>query len=177
LYLVTASVNGDTIVWISVTGGTIVGGNYWVTGGPFKGQTGIWNAHSETAIVSSAPLQTQVAVEILDQSQGLVGERLVYFVRETIRRSTAFRLMDTSEPRIQIIIQTMPRFEDDPNTSTMYSVVWNLVVGDETSGWTTVYLDNTIGYAGRDVVSSSAETIVARTDRLITDALRQMNNR
>jgi hypothetical protein len=176
LYVVTHSASGDTIVWISPSSGAILVGNYWITGGPYKGQSGRWSAQSAIASPSLARQEPQVAVEIVDQSSGIVGERLLYYVRETFRRSAAFRLTDVAEPRMQVIVSTMPRFEDQPNTSTMYSVVWTLVIGDATSGWTFLYLDNTIGYAGSDVVSSSAETIVARTDRLVASVRQRVNS-
>ena len=123
---------------------------------------------------SAAPQQSPVAVEVVDGSEGMVGERLVYFVRESFRRSTAFRLTDTSEPRMQVIVSTMPRLKDSPNTSAMYCVIWNLVVGSEASGWTTFYMDNTLGYAGSDVVERSAENVVARTDKLLSQVRRLM---
>lgn len=42
LYLVTYSMEGDTIVWGSATRSGTVGGTYWITGGRYKGQGGTW---------------------------------------------------------------------------------------------------------------------------------------
>jgi len=75
---------------------------------------------------------------------------------------------------MQVIVSTMPRLKDSPNTSAMYCVIWNLVVGSEASGWTTFYMDNTLGYAGSDVVERSAENVVARTDKLLSQVRRLM---
>lgn len=166
VYLATISSTGDTILWRAVVHGTSLTGTYRITGGQFSGQSGMWTAQRGEA--PQVPATQSVAVEVVDQSQGMVGERLLYFVREGFRRSAAFRLTEAAEPRLQVIIATMPKFEDNPNTSTMYSVVWNVVLGNESSGWTPLYLDNTLGYAGSDVVTTSAETIVARTDNLLT---------
>ena len=172
LYLLTTSGTGDTILWIAPRAERSLIGSYRVVGGPYRSQSGTWAA--EPRVFSNAPQQGQVAVEVLDQSDGMVGERLVYFVRESFRRSAAFRLTDTSEPRLQVIITTMPRFKDSPNTSAMYSVVWNLVIGSDASGWTTLYMDNTLGYAGSDVAQGSAEDVVARTDKLLSQVRRLM---
>jgi hypothetical protein len=182
LFIITASANGDTIVWVSSSGGAEIGGGYWVTGGRSRGQKGVWSAQVASRVVSppnrvfSPPQENQIAVEIQQQTDDMVGERLVYFVRETFRKSTAFRVTDLPESRVQVIISTMPRFPDDPSSSTIYSVVWNLVIPNGSSDWTTLYLSSTLGYAGRDVVTSSAETIVARTDNLMTDVRHLISN-
>jgi len=168
LYLVTTATTGDTIFWQAIVRGPSLTGTYRVTGGQYAGQFGMWSAQLGGSPQLAKPVEDVLAVEVVDQSQGTVGERLLYFVRESFRRSAAFRVTEAQEPRLQIIISTMPRLEESPNTSTMYSVIWNLVIGSQADGWTTLYLDNTLGYAGSDVVNSSAETIVARTDNLLT---------
>jgi len=112
----------------------------------------------------------QIQIEIVDNSEDMVGRRLVYHVKEKFRQSRAFQLVVAPEgPRFRLIIYTMDRFEGDrsfSNVSTMYSVVW-LFYDDEKMLFP-IYLDSTLGFAGSNVVESSAEGIVAQTDRIVT---------
>lgn len=109
------------------------------------------------------------AVEIVDRSSDAVGGRLVYNVKELVRRSAAFRLTTDSERRLQVVFITMPRFDHSPDTATMYAVIWNFVAQDERGLWVVFYDKSTIGYAGTDVVQVEAETIVSRTDAVVDE--------
>lgn len=124
---------------------------------------------------ANAQATQRIAIEIIDQSDGSVGGRLVYFVKEGFRRSVEYRLTDDrNEMRWQIIISTMPRFSDTPNSATMYAVVWTFVYREGGGPWHYEYYNNTIGYAGTDVVQSAAEGIVSSTDRMISSLRRQV---
>lgn len=176
LFLRSISSAGDTILWVSPVIGSYIGGTYSVTGGQYRLQHGIWSAQYANpgpATVGSAQA-VPVAIEVVDQSEGSVGQRFVFLVREQFRRSPAFRLTDASESRIQVVVSTMPRFSDNPNSATIYAVVWNFVLPDGNGGFNTLYYSSILGYAGTDVVEQSAQTIAARTDRLISDLRRAM---
>lgn len=108
-------------------------------------------------------------VEVVDLSDDMVGERLVYYVKEGIRESNAFRLTNSDESRVKLIISTMDRFQDTPNISSQYCVVWVFVGASNSDFPWPIYLNHTIGYCGSDVVKTSAEGIVASTDRLISE--------
>ena len=107
-----------------------------------------------------------IPVEIIDGSEGLVGARLVSQVRESFRLSSSFRLASTGEERLQVYVSAMPKFADDPNQSTIYSVVWVMHVWVNNE-WVSIYLNHTLGYAGSNVIASSAQTIVGKTDQLM----------
>lgn len=105
-------------------------------------------------------------VSIESYADDMVGRSLVYEVKEEFRSSSAFNLVSREGGTIRLIISTMPRYKDDPSISTIYSVKWTLrMVGD---GFP-LYVDATLGYCGRDVVKSSARSIVASTDELVSD--------
>lgn len=108
-------------------------------------------------------------IEVVEQADDSVGQRLVFAVREGIRRSASMDLTTADVGRVSVIISTMARFPDRPHVATMYSVVWVFRTPQDTLG---TYLDSTIGYAGTDVVQRSAETIVARTDSLLTTIMK-----
>lgn len=130
---------------------------------------------SATVQVVAAQDVGRVTIEIAARSDpdDSVGQRLIFQVREAVRRSAAFTLTTSDEPRIRLIIHTMNRFPEQPNISTIYSVVW---VG-QGKGTLPVHLDSTIGFAGSAVLQSSAETILATTDKLVLDLRRLIQNR
>jgi hypothetical protein len=117
------------------------------------------DAHGQT--------QTRVAVQIVDESEDDVGSRLIFRIKEEFRASSAFRLTDVDEARLKVIVSTMDRFKGDlqrQSIATVYSIIW--LVEDEKTAAT--YLDNTIGFSGESTIASAAQTIIARTDRLVT---------
>jgi len=113
---------------------------------------------------------SQIPIEVLDYSEDMVGQMLVYRVKEKFRESNIFYLPLVPKGfRFRVQISTMDRFKGDDsrsNLSTMYSVIWLLY--DDEKFIFPIYLDHTLGYSGRDVVGSTAEEIVARTDKIIT---------
>lgn len=124
-------------------------------------------------LLPSVPAQTtQIAVEVVDEATDSVGQRLVYYVREGFRRSAAFRLTEAKEARWKIIVSTMPRFDDSPSTATMYAIIWTIAAPSVDGSETSYYVGNTIGYAGTDVVTRSADGVVASTDRMTTEIRR-----
>lgn len=178
LYIVTSSATGDTIAWSSTSAGQFIGGTYRILGGPFRAQTGTWSARMYVGF-ATADNPSRVPVEVVDASEGNVGRSLIFLIREEFRRSAAFRLTENREPRFRVIVGAMPRSSDTPDASTIYSVVWTFESGSEPLGWRNLYLDQTYGYSGVDVLSRSATSIIARTDQIVnsllqgfTDALR-----
>lgn len=125
-------------------------------------------------LTSLVALQTealsQIPVEVVDYSEDMVGQMLVYRVKEKFRESNIFYLPLVSKGfRFRVQISTMDRFKGDnfrSNVSTIYSVVWLLY--DDEKFLFPIYLDHTLGYSGRDVVGVTAEEIVAKTDRIVT---------
>jgi len=125
-------------------------------------------------ITNSVLAQTEeIAVEVIGSANDMVGKRLIYQIKEDIRRSSIMRLSITDENRFQLYISTMPKFDDDPSIATIYSVIW-CITGPEMG--MSLYLYSSLGYCGRDVVASSAENIVAQTDELITNVAKIWND-
>lgn len=116
---------------------------------------------------------SQVAVEVIDKTEDMVGRILVYQVKEKFRESNSFVLLMAPEgARIRVIISSMDRFKGDKffeNTSTMYSVVWLLY--DDKKMIFPIFLDHTLGFAGRSVIEEAAEGIVANTDKIVSDVV------
>jgi hypothetical protein len=122
-------------------------------------------------LVLNLKLFSQVAIEVVDDSEDMVGQRLVFKVKEKFASSSIFRLTYKDEPRVQVIILTMDRFKGDrfqENISTMYAVIWvfKFEVG------LPIYLNGTMGFAGSQVLDESAESIVAKTEKLISTIIK-----
>ena len=112
-------------------------------------------------------------VEVVEKSSDTVGRRLVYHVKESIRNSSAMQLTAMNVPRVRIRINTMPKYDDNPNIATMYSVIW-LFDAPELS--LPYYISSTLGYCGTDVVVESAEDVVANTDALLSSINKMAND-
>ncbi len=115
---------------------------------------------------------SQFAVEVVDRAEDVVGQRLVFKVKEKFNASNMFKLTFSDETRIQVIILTMDRFkgnETSEGSSTMYSVIW--VLKGENS-ILSIYLDSTLGFAGAWVLDDAAEGIVAMTEKLASTIIK-----
>ncbi len=102
----------------------------------------------------------QVSVYLDDSANDLVGQRLVYKIRESIRESIGLELAAIEEHSIiQLRILTLDANHD--GYSTVYSVVWTLRL-DEDSG--NIFYTHQVGTCGTSRVNEVAEGIVADTD-------------
>ena len=117
------------------------------------------------------------------QVEGMVGESLVYEIRETIRESSGLNLVDSDQSYFRIIVSAMPKYENNPATATIYSIQWVLYSEEEEETGLPFLIDTTMGYCGSQAVENSARNIAARTDQLMSDirqyvrALEQQNRR
>lgn len=138
---------------------------------------------SSTALISTSPLVALGLVLICICSSGadelprvcvsaqaddVVGERLVYRVKELIRKSNAMKLLSSERDRgcVRVIINTME--EKGPgdlhNVATVYSVTWAVSYSDLPC---LNYVNSTVGYCGSARLSDAAEGIVARTEKIV----------
>lgn len=108
----------------------------------------------------------RVAVEIEHQGKDNVGSRLVYQIKEEIRRSSGLRLTTIKEPRLVVHVMTMENSFTPPETNSVLGVIIN-----STEGWLVElvngerFLTATIGSCGRGPVNEMAESIIARIDK------------
>lgn len=112
----------------------------------------------------------KVAIEIINRSEDPVGTRLVFQIKEKIKGSNIFRQAKASEPRLQLIINSIDQDADNPGASTVYSVIWTFANADESPAM----LNNTLGVCGSERVANAAETILAETDKIV-EILRKVN--
>lgn len=108
---------------------------------------------------------TNVSVES-SGVEDMVGRSLVYEIREEFRSSSGFNLSNSEEQTIRLTIMTMPKYKDNPNISTIYSINWIVYVENQGLPY---FLDSVLGFCGSGAVESSARSIVASTDELVSD--------
>lgn len=116
----------------------------------------------------SNPSLAQMSVYLGATADDSVGGRLVYAMKEKIRRSAGMTLVDRDQDgRIAVQIVTL-----DPDSSsgggrrTIYSVVWLAKTFHETP--IDMFLTNSVGLCGSNKVQECAEDLVADTDKQVT---------
>lgn len=105
----------------------------------------------------------RIPLEVVDQSEDLVGRLYVANFKEKIAQSDHFRLTQDKEPRLRIIISTIDKYEDDPNKVTIYSVTWTFASKSSAS----LFLTSTLGYCGVTKVDVSTNRLLRSTERLM----------
>jgi hypothetical protein len=104
----------------------------------------------------------QIKVAVVDAADDMVGGRLVYAVKEGIRRSSGLVLADrVPDALIQVKIVTLDP-DDNKGIRTIYSVVWTAQTLNETP--VDMYLTNNVGLCGTSRVPECADRLVAQTD-------------
>ncbi|UZJ42623.1 hypothetical protein OO006_06660 [Prosthecochloris sp. SCSIO W1101] len=116
-------------------------------------------------VQSAHAKEDRFPVSVDATADDMVGRRLVYKVKEELRRSASMRLVDSDEAGMRLFLVTLPRFPDDPSLSTVFSAVWTL----EHDFIYPVYITSVVGYCGGNIVESQAESLVAQTDKVISD--------
>jgi hypothetical protein len=123
-----------------------------------------------TFIAYSADKPVKFKIQVVDNSSDLVGQRLVYQLKEKIRASHSMDLIPNCDNGCwRIIVYTLDKEPDDSalkGRATVFSVIW-LGMPQNQPG-TALFLDSTIGYCGSERVVETAENIIAHTDRLFS---------
>jgi hypothetical protein len=103
-----------------------------------------------------------------------VGERLIYKVREAIRRSASMQLADAyKDSIIQANIICSTPSDDDKNVITRYSQSVTFI---NTKGTYDFALTHAVGRCGASKIDSCAERLAASIDDAITEAKAEMSN-
>ena len=104
----------------------------------------------------------QTPVQVKSTSNDPVGQRLVYYFKESIRSSTSFQLAISDELGIQVHIVTVDPSDGNTGYSTAYSVVWTWYNPEKIFP---IYLSNNVGVCGANRVRGCAEDLLVLTDK------------
>lgn len=111
----------------------------------------------------------QMKIYVAPSTQDIVGSRLVYAIKEGIRRSSGMSLVDRDEDSaltVNIVTLDPDQGSQMSSTRTIYSVVWTVKTFHATP--VDMYLTNSVGLCGAGKVSECADTLVANTDEQAT---------
>ncbi len=119
--------------------------------------------------------QTAIWVEA-DASDDMIGSRLAYSIRETIRKSSGMKLVDRSEDASIYLhfLSINPDKRSNENYRTSYAVTWTVQTFHTPP--VEMYLTSSVGICGSDKVSSCAEGIAATTDEQAQKIRRWIRN-
>ena len=107
-----------------------------------------------------------VPVQVVATSSDSVGQRLVYQLKEGIRRSTRLDLTDDAKLGMQLSVVTLEGDRSSPGSYTIYSVVWSW--NNPEQNLFPFYLTSSVGNCGSNRVQACAEDLVADTDEQST---------
>ncbi|WP_052812720.1 hypothetical protein [Desulfonatronum thioautotrophicum] len=104
-------------------------------------------------------------IPVLVEHQGTdpVGMRLALHLKETLQKSSLFRLAGPEEKHFSLRLVTRPQFADRPYLGSAYVLVWRYVESREVLAY---FLGERLGFVDADVVAQEAEVLVAETDRI-----------
>jgi hypothetical protein len=109
--------------------------------------------------------QIKVCVDAQADDNDVTGENLIFKIKETIRSSENMQLVsDESDAQFQIKVLTL-----DPEKKggyTIYSIVWTAKLLNGANA----FLNHTIGICSSDRIDLIAVNLVAKTDKIISDA-------
>ncbi|MBB5409654.1 hypothetical protein HDG34_003596 [Paraburkholderia sp. HC6.4b] len=116
---------------------------------------------------ASAQQYARVTVYVEDGAEDTQGHRLVYAVKEQVRRSAGMQLAEVEkDSTFQLHLSSID--PDNTNIRAAYSVVFTLV-NMSAPGSFPLYLDSTNGICGAQVIDQCADSIVARLDRTVSN--------
>jgi len=99
-------------------------------------------------------------VQVIPTADDTVGSRVVFGIKERIRRSSSLELsLDDSVSRLQAHIVTLDNNPKNPGLSTVYSLV---VTWNNPAQPFPYYLNQYTGYCGSDRIEACADTIVSK---------------
>jgi hypothetical protein len=111
-------------------------------------------------------------VEIIEHFQGDGEETLArsftYEIKKLIRNSEIMELNDGTGRRISLLVSTLP-YSDFSNNAFIFSVFWLMI--DSNSNELPIFVDSTLGYAGKDVYEEFAKSIFIHTEDLFREIM------
>lgn len=108
------------------------------------------------------PDPSRVAVSVTADDS--VGLRLVYQIKELLRASKGMSLVPEEESGVQLHVVTLDPDDPDGGLRTVYSITWTAI-----GRGLQVYWTSTVGTCGGSKVESCAASIVATTDKVVTE--------
>ena len=101
----------------------------------------------------------EMPIEIISTTPDVVGQRLVFALKEGIRSSSSLGIsFDQSKARMQVNVVTLDQSTSSPGYSTVYAVV---ILWNNPAQPFPFYLTQYVGYCGSSRVRECADGLVA----------------
>ncbi len=105
--------------------------------------------------------QTPIAVEF--EGNDSIGAALAMSIKERFNASNLFALSEKDEPKIRLIVTTVPEFPSRPGLGSAYSVVWLFSQSENTLRH---FLQSDLGVMTLDQVQGLTAKLLETTDSL-----------
>ena len=110
------------------------------------------------------PVKTETrstAVAVIHEGTDSIGARLATRLKEAFNASNLFRLEEKDQPKMRLLLNTMPEFPSRPGAGSVYSVTW---VFSQSEGHLAYLLARTVGVLTLEEVDALAYSLLERTD-------------
>lgn len=110
---------------------------------------------------------SKALIEVSDASDEILGRKLVYAVKERIRKSEGMQLAVTGTRFVLLIrtIDPLKNIESLRESTIVFDAIW--LLRDENRN-TVLYLEDTMGICGAKAVDDIADSIIAHSDNVIS---------
>lgn len=116
------------------------------------------------ATVSLSQTAAKVPVKVFGSGKGLVGEKLVYAVKEEVRKSSTMELARHNQSRMVLRLSTIETDESGKGGQAAYAACWYILDPNYPLSF---YLSSRVGVSDSNRVAEAAKEIVASTDKQI----------
>jgi hypothetical protein len=119
-------------------------------------------------LITEAKSGDKIPIEVDHYGKDSIGIRIVYELKEAIRRSQAYRLSNIDDQRFIIDMISVEEFPGTSNNASIYAVVW-LAYARVGKVFTKIYISQLIGACRDDKqVKETAADIMAMTDKIVS---------
>ena len=103
-----------------------------------------------------------------DSTKSILTNLFIYDIKEGIRKSSIMKIYNPNKDKYKIVIymMTIPKYENNPDSAIIYSVVWRYESNDYDKS---IYIGATLGYCGNQVYKEYAKNLVVYTDQLVNN--------
>lgn len=115
------------------------------------------------AAKAQAATNTPTPVVVEHDDADPLGARLAYHLKELLGRSSRMRPTDKDEKKLVLVLKTKEEFPGRPNLCSIYSISWLFASRD---GALKYFLTSEAGIVDASGIDQTAETILAKTDKL-----------
>jgi len=115
---------------------------------------------------SAAGGESKAHIGVISTAEDTVGSQLVYKIKEGLRSSKGMTLASPDESVVQLRVITLDP-DDNTGRRTIYSVVWT--VPQFTNKSAKLYWTSSVGICGANRISSCAESLIAETDKVVSE--------